>query len=146
MEDDTKPYYVGQHSYFNKPSLILRIKSMLIDSVIIIFLMFIMSLILNFLSIESGNIRGIALLIVILYEPILVTFGGTIGQRTMGLRVVKSKDFKNNNEKRNINPFNSIFRYISKLLLGWISLLTIHSDNYGQAIHDKIGQSIMTFK
>jgi hypothetical protein len=48
--------------------------------------------------------------------------------------------------KTNINIFYSIFRYLSKLLLGWISLLTIHSDDYGRAIHDKIGNSVMTIE
>jgi len=133
-------------SFFNKPSLMLRIKSMLIDSVVIFSLMLIISFILNSLNIESGRVRGLAFLIVLLYEPILITLKGTIGQRIMGLRVINSSFYKEENDRKNINFIFSILRYITKIFLGWISLLTIHSDQYGQAIHDKVGQSIMTFK
>lgn len=132
--------------FFRKPGLILRVKSMLIDSLILIGLMLLISWILNSLNIESGRIRGMALVIVVFYEPILIVFKGTIGQRMMGLRVVKSSKLKENGVKTSINIFNSFVRYLTKILLGWISLLTIHSDNYGQAIHDKLGQSIMTYK
>ena len=80
IEDDRK-------IYFNKPGLIPRIKSMIVDSVVIVGLMLLISSILNFLEIESGAIRGGAFVLVFLYEPILVTIGGTIGQRILGLRV-----------------------------------------------------------
>ena len=81
-----------------------------------------------------------------MYEPILVAFGGTLGQRIMGLSVVHSQSYQSSKEKRNINPLFSFYRYIAKLLLGWISLLTIHSDQYGRVIHDKVGNSIMAFR
>ena len=64
--------------------------------------------------------------------------------KIMGLRVRKFSDVKDGRLYSNINIFYSISRYFSKLLLGWISLLTIHSDDYGRAIHDKIGSSVMT--
>ena len=129
-----------------KPSLILRVKSTIIDSVVIILLMFLSAFVLNSLKIESGEIRLIAMLSIIFYEPIFVTLGGTIGQRIMGLKLIKSSSYKRYGNELNIHILNSFLRYFAKLLLGWISLLTIHSDKYGQAIHDKIGNSIMTYK
>ncbi len=141
-----KEYSMDDQIYFNKPSLVLRIKSTLIDSLVIILLMLVMSSILGILKIESGMLRGICFALVILYEPILVTFGGTIGQRIMGLRVRNFYSYSKNKSTHNINIFYSLIRYFMKILLGWISLLTIHSDNYGQAIHDKTGGSVMTFK
>jgi len=132
--------------YFNKPSLMHRIKSMIIDAVVIIALMMLMSWILGILNIESGMVRGICLGLVILYEPILVSVGGTIGQRLVGLRVRSFSSYSKDKSKRSINFLYSLMRYAIKLMLGWISLLTIHSDDYGQAIHDKIGNSLMTFK
>lgn len=131
---------------FNRPSLLARFKSMLADSVVIIILMIVASTILNTLNIESGLVRGIALGLVFLYEPIMVAIDRTIGQRIMGIRVRNYTKFINESSHQNINIFYSLIRYAGKILLGWISLLTIHSNPYGQAIHDKIGNSVMIFE
>ena len=64
--------------YFNKPSLVLRVKSIMIDSIIIIVLMYIAYLLLDNLGIESGKIRGIALGLIFLYEPVLTAVNRTI--------------------------------------------------------------------
>jgi len=131
---------------FYKPSLLIRIKSTLIDSAVVILLMFVAAFILNSLQVESGTVRGLAMGLIILYEPLFVALGNTIGQKAMGLGVVKSSSLKQSGASENINIFSSILRYLAKIFLGWISLLTIHSDKYGQAIHDKVGNSIMTYK
>jgi len=131
---------------FNRPSLLTRIKSMLADSLVVIALMTIAATILNMLNIESGLVRGITLSIILLYEPIMVAIDRTIGQRIMGLRVRNYAKFINEDTSENITIFYSLFRFAAKILLGWISLLTIHSNTYGQAIHDKVGNSVMTFE
>ena len=64
----------------------------------------------------------------------------------MGIRVRKFKRYKNKKESKNINILSSLLRFTFKLLLGWISLLSIHSDTYGQALHDKISNSLMTIE
>ena len=132
--------------YFNKPSLMLRVKSMLIDTMTFVALMMLMSVILGKIEIVSDNTRMICLGLAVLYEPIFISLGGTIGQRIMGLRVRNSTHFKQDGSRHNINFIYSLIRYVAKIFLGWISLLTIHSSDYGQAIHDKVGNSIMTFK
>ena len=132
--------------YFNRPSLLLRMKSMMIDSLAIIALMYLASVLLNSFEVESGKTRGIFLGLIFLYEPILVTLGSTIGQKIMGLKVRKYSRFLKGNEKRNLNIIDSLMRYSCKLLLGWVSLLTVHSDQYGQAIHDKFGDSVMVIE
>lgn len=131
---------------FNRPYLLTRIKSMLADSVVVIILMIIASIILNALQIESGLVRGITLLLILMYEPIMVTIDRTIGQRMMGLRVRNYEKLADDHAPQNINIFFSILRYLAKVLLGWLSLLTIHSNTYGQAIHDKVGNSVMTYE
>ena len=133
-------------AFFSKPSLTHRFKSMMIDVVVIIFLIFLMSLLLEILSIESGLVRKVCFGLIILYEPILVSIGGTIGQVVMGLRVLNFTKYSEHQSKQRLNIFYSLIRYILKLFLGWISFVTIHSSNYGQAIHDKAGNSLMTFK
>ena len=129
--------------YFNKPSLLVRMKCTMIDTVVFIILMYVVSAILNSLNIESGTIRAFALVIIILYEPIMTSVSRTLGQKIMGIRVRKFTPFVKDKEKLNISIFKSMIRFVSKLLLGFISLLTIHGDSYGQAIHDKLGNSIM---
>ncbi len=147
QEMTTVPDQVEQEEInFNRPSLLARLKSMLADSVVIIILMMIASSILNALDIESGLVRGIALGLVFLYEPIMVAIDRTIGQRIIGLRVRNYSKFINESNHQNINIFYSLIRYVGKILLGWVSLLTIHSNPYGQAIHDKIGNSMMIFE
>jgi len=131
---------------FNRPSLLARIKSMMADSIVIIILMIIAATILNTLHIESGLIRAIALSLILLYEPIMVAIDRTIGQRIMGLRVRNYTKFINEGTSENINILYSLLRFLAKVLLGWVSLLTIHSNTYGQAIHDKLGNSVMTFE
>ena len=131
--------------YFNKPSLIPRIKAMFADTHVIILLMSTITYRLDAANISSGLVRGICFVLVALYEPILVTLGGTIGHRVLGLRVRKFTSFTPSKSEQNINFLYSVIRYIIKILLGWISLLTIHSNEYGQAIHDKLSNSLMTF-
>lgn len=130
---------------FNRPSLLVRIKSMMADSLVIIVLMVIAASILNTLNIESGLIRALALSLIVLYEPIMIAIDRTIGQRIMGLRVRNYSKLLNDDTHENINILYSMIRFIAKILLGWVSLLTIHSNKYGQAIHDKVGGSVMTF-
>jgi len=64
----------------------------------------------------------------------------------MGLKVQKFSFLENENQKSNLNIFSSVIRFFTKILLGWLSLLTIHGDDYGRAIHDKLGDSVMTFE
>lgn len=133
-------------NYFNKPSLVLRVKSIMIDSLVVILLMYLTSIFLDILNVESGKIRGLCLVFILLYEPILVAISRTVGQKVMGLRLRNYNNLIELNKKTNINILSSMIRFIGKITLGWISLLTIHSNVYGQAIHDIIGNSIMTIE
>lgn len=135
-----------EQEYFHRPSLNLRVKAMFVDMVIVISLMYLASLILNLLQIESGVTRGTILGLIFLYEPIAVAFGSTIGQSLMGLRVSQLDNLKTRNIKTNIGFGFSILRYITKILLGFISLLTVHTTVYGQALHDQASASVVSFR
>ena len=132
--------------FFHTPSLNLRVKAMFIDMVIVIVMMYIASLILNLLQIESGTVRASILALVFHYEPIAVSFGSTFGQTLMGIRVSQYNALKESNVTKNIGIGLSLIRYAAKLLFGFISLLTIHSSDYGQALHDKVSASIVGFR
>jgi len=101
--------------------------------------MFIVSGILNYFEQTPNWIRG-ALFIGLwfIYEPLCMTLGGTIGNRILKLRIIK-----NNTSKGNINLFQAYVRFFVKLLLGWISFLTIHMNREKRAIHDFAAGSVM---
>lgn len=131
--------------FFDKPGLMPRIKSTLIDVLVVMALMGVSAALLNGLGVESGSVRGWCFVGVWLYEPLFTALGRTLGQVVMGLRVRRLSDLQKETSQRPISFPASILRYALKVLLGWISLLTIHSDRYGQAIHDKAANSVMVF-
>jgi uncharacterized RDD family membrane protein YckC len=124
------------------PLLIDRIKSTLIDSVLLIVLMFCFSLILNNFKDTPDWVRiFLFTLIFIIYDPLCTSLGCTLGNYIVGLRVRRKKDLS---EK--INIFQAIIRYALKVLLGWISFLTINANKERRAIHDLVVGSIVIVK
>jgi uncharacterized RDD family membrane protein YckC len=78
----------------------------------------------------------------ILYDPIFTSsFGGTIGHMIIGIRVKRERDM----EKNILFPF-AMLRYLAKVLLGWISLLTVTGNEKKRAIHDLIVGSVVIYK
>lgn len=120
------------------PLMLERIQSMLIDSVLIIACMIIFSDILSNFKNVPDWLRAVLLISLFLYEPIATTFGGTIGNNIKGIRIRKNAD-----EAQSINIFQAIIRYFFKLLLGWLSFISIFSSNKKSAIHDIISGTVM---
>jgi uncharacterized RDD family membrane protein YckC len=121
------------------PALSDRIQSTFIDSLFIVFLMFVTSAILDRYEQAPDWIRiTIFVGLWAIYEPLSTSFGGTIGNRIKGLRVRQY-----NNEHQRINIGQAFLRYILKVLLGWISFVTIHSNAQRRAIHDYASGSVM---
>src|ERR1700740_3106563 len=74
------------------PSLLKRIQSGTIDSFLLLVLMLIISLMFDGVESIPGWFRALLFVVIFLvYEPLLMLFGGTIGNRIMGIQV-KSKD------------------------------------------------------
>jgi uncharacterized protein YneF (UPF0154 family) len=76
--------------------------------------------------------------IFIIYEPVCVAFGCTIGNYIKRIRVKKYTDINSR-----INFFQAMIRYTVKVCLGWLSFLTIHSNPSRRAIHDFASGSVM---
>lgn len=74
----------------------------------------------------------------IIYEPLCMTLGATLGNYIKGIRVRKD-----GNTAKRINIFQALIRYPVKLSLGWLSFLTIHSNTKRRAIHDMVSGSVM---
>ena len=121
------------------PQIIDRIQSTFIDTILIVILMFVFASILDRYENAPDWVR-IAMFvgIFIAYEPLCMSLGFTLGNYIKGIRVRKNWD-----TTKRINIFQAIIRYPVKILLGWISFLTIGADPKRRAIHDLVSGSVM---
>ena len=135
-EKEEKPDY---SKVYVLPTIKTRYISILIDGICLLLFALGISALFEKIGDVSGFVRGITFVIVIiLYEPILVTLGCTIGQLFMNIRV---RDFRNPEKK--LSFYLVIFRFIIKIILGWLSFLTVTFNINRRAIHDLASGSIM---
>ena len=121
------------------PDLKDRIQSTFIDGILIIFLMFVFASILDkFEHVPDGVRIAVFVVLFIVYEPLFMTFGCTLGNLIKGIRVRKDAD-----SSKKINILQAIIRFTIKLMLGWLSFLTIGSNPKRRAIHDLVVGSVM---
>ncbi len=126
----------------NYATLPYRIKAAIIDGIIIIVAMYGVVEIFAFFETVPTSLRIITWIsIFILYEPLLVSkLSGTVGHMYVGL-AIKQED----NPSKNISFPSAIFRFIVKILLGWISFLTVSGNVKRKAIHDYAAHSIVLY-
>nr|WP_262509290.1 RDD family protein [Tamlana nanhaiensis] len=130
-------------SAFQFASIFDRVKAAFIDTVILILMMYVFSLIFDSFEPVSEIIKiTIYILLFILYDPLLTALkGGTIGHSILKLGVRKDENY---DEKGKRIPFLiAIIRFILKGTLGWVSLLTISGDKKKKSIHDKAAKSVV---
>jgi uncharacterized RDD family membrane protein YckC len=124
------------------PSLVKRIQSILIDTLLMVVLMFVVAWVMDSIKVEEeqeGLVKAIIFVCIWgVYEPVCMILGSTLGNYLIGIRVRKHSD----NSKR-INIFQAYVRFIVKILLGWISFLTIGMNNERRAIHDLAAGTVM---
>ncbi|MES2773795.1 MAG: RDD family protein [Bacteroidota bacterium] len=121
------------------PQLSERIQSTFIDTILIVLFIFVFSNILEKFENVPDWVR-IAMFagLFIVYEPLCMTLGCTLGNFIKGIRVRKS-----GNTAKRINLLQAIVRYPTKIILGWISFLTINANPKRRAIHDLVSGSVM---
>ena len=121
------------------PQLSERIQSTFINTLLIVALMFLSANLLDKFNNVPDEVRiAIFVGLWIVYEPLCMTIGCTLGNYIKGIRVKKYS-----NTTKRINIFQAIIRYALKILLGWISFLTINTNPKRRAIHDLISGSVM---
>jgi uncharacterized RDD family membrane protein YckC len=123
----------------NYPELKDRIQSTFIDFIFLMVLLFVLASLLDKYENAPDWVR-IAMFVglFIVYEPLSMTFGCTLGNYIKGIRVRKFED-----ASKKINIFQALIRYPIKFLLGWVSFLTISSNPQRRAIHDLFSGSVM---
>ncbi|HNP22043.1 MAG TPA: RDD family protein [Panacibacter sp.] len=121
------------------PDLSERVQSTFIDTVFVVIMCFAFATMLDHYENAPDGLR-IAMFIGIFfaYEPVCQVAGCTIGNYLKKIRVKKYKD-----TSKRLNMIQAMIRYPVKLLLGWISFLTINSNPKRRAIHDLASGSVM---
>lgn len=124
------------------PSLLNRVQAMFFDLWIVIAIVMLLSAyVFEAYEKESENFRILLFFIVVfIYEPVGTMAGGTIGYRTMGMKIRRSDD-----QNKRVNVIQAYGRSVIKLMLGWVSFLTISGDPQRRAIHDKAVGSVVLF-
>jgi hypothetical protein len=121
------------------PSLSDRVQSTFMDGIFIIIMMFLAGTIMDRYENVPDWIRIIVFVgLWAVYEPLCTTLGGTIGNHFKSIRVRNIY-----NVKRRINIGQAFLRYVIKCLLGWLSFLTMHSNQEKRAMHDFAAGSVM---
>ncbi|RZM30317.1 MAG: RDD family protein [Pedobacter sp.] len=116
-----------------------RVQSTFIDTVVVVILMFGVASLLDKFSSPPDWIRIVLFFALFgVYEPVCVAFGCTIGNYLKGIRVRDADD-----QSKRINILAAFLRYILKVLLGWISFLSVQLNPERRAIHDLAAGSVM---
>lgn len=124
------------------PQLQERTKAAMIDSVLLISLIIVTGDLLQWMPNPSPTLKAaLFLLYFVLYEPLLVSIrGGTIGHALAGISI---RRFHYTTEK--INFFAALWRFLLKITLGWISVISYFTNKEGRMIHDKLSGAIMVY-
>jgi uncharacterized RDD family membrane protein YckC len=128
------------------PSLSKRVQSIFIDLLLMIGLMAVSGWIMDKINPEQKEgdewVRAVLFIgIWGVYEPLAMTFGCTLGNYLIKIRVRKHND-----PGRKINLIQAYMRFIVKFFLGWLSFITISFNDEKRAIHDFASGTIMLDK
>jgi len=139
-----KPEPVDFYKDAEFPSIVTRVQALFIDSIIVIVIFFSTAEIIEMSGGAPDWLRGAVLFCSLyLYEPILVsTLGGSLGHLAMGLRV---RGVNHHPDKKLFIIF-ALIRVTFKVLLGWLSFLTVTRNKRRRAIHDILSWSVVIHK
>lgn len=141
-EDVQKPSKLDHSKMYVLPTIKTRYISMLIDILILVLIALAISSLFEMIGKVPGLVKALLFVIVVLlYEPILIASGTTVGQFFMSIRV---RNFRNPDQKLTFHL--AVLRTIVKILLGWLSFVTVTFNVNRRAIHDFASGSIMISK
>lgn len=124
---------------YELPTIKTRYISTLIDFFLVLLISLGISIVFEKMGEVSGLIKGLTFILVfVLYEPILISFGCTVGQLITNIRVREMS-----NPEKHVQLYNAIPRFIIKAILGWISFISITLNVNRRAIHDFMTNTIV---
>ena len=120
-----------------------RLRGMLLDWIVALIVLFGAVLIAS--AVRSDNFSRalgiLALLALLLYEPVLVSLtGGTLGHHFTNLRVVDERN------GGNVSFAKACARVVIKGVLGWYSFVVLAATRRNQAIHDLLTRSTVQIR
>ncbi len=137
LNNFTKHQFIDERLY---PTLMVRLQALFFDLFIVGAIVFNSSR--TFFSDYQGEYMLLKILVffiaLLLYESLANTTGGTLGYRTMGLKI---RRFGELNKKLRFSQ--SFMRSIMKFALGWISFLSLNIDPHRRAMHDKASGALV---
>lgn len=114
-------------------TLLDRTKASMIDTLILIVVTFMIAEILsNFENVPTW-IRVTLFIPIVMYEPVCITLGATLGNLIMNIRIRRSSD-----DSKKLNILRSLIRFFLKLIFGWISYVTVFKNPRKRELHDLI--------
>ena len=121
------------------PTIAKRVQSIFVDLLFIVILMFAAAKIIDLFGDAPDWVRIVLFLgLWGVYEPFCTAYACTIGNYLLKIRVRKI-----NHPAERINLFQAYMRYIFKSSLGWLSFLSVHTNEERRAIHDLVAGSVM---
>jgi uncharacterized RDD family membrane protein YckC len=121
-----------------------RVKAVVIDSVTIVLMMIAVKQTFQLFDEVPDSVRaGAFIFIFFLYDPLCTSiFGRTLGHSANGICVKRESE-----PSKNLNFFAALIRFIAKyFILGWISLITMSTNEKRKAIHDHLVGSVVLYK
>ena len=121
-------------------NLLDRVKAAVVDSIIIIAMMFAASEILALFDTVPNFVRILLFLFIfVLYEPLFISiYGATIGHSKIGVSVRKDSDIT-----KKVSFPVAVIRFLAKAFLGTFSLFTVTGNDKRKAIHDFVANSVV---
>lgn len=123
------------------PKVLDRVQSSFIDMLFLIVLMFAAAHILDGYENVPDWVRICIFVFIIIYEPLFVSLGCTLGNYIKGIRVRQ-----HNNHEKKIGLGRSLLRFPVKSFLGIVSFFTIAGNPQRRAIHDIVSGSVVINK
>jgi uncharacterized RDD family membrane protein YckC len=121
------------------PQLVSRVKSTIIDVVLIIVSLFVITWVLDQFTQVPDWVRVILFIgIWLVYEPLATTLGCTLGNYIAKIRVRRES-----NESKRINLLQAYVRFIIKIIFGWLSFWTILFIEKKRALHDIVPGTVV---
>lgn len=123
------------------PRLIRRIQALLIDGLVLPVAVLGSVVVAAHFDGTGGYAVFFSGLMIFVLGPALVSFtGGTVGHHLRGLRVIHPRS------KKHLNVLSATLRFVFKILLGWLSLITYFTTKRYQSIHDLVSNSVVTLR
>ena len=119
------------------PSLLKRVQSTFIDGILTFIFTGLLVVLASAINDDNVGLKIAAIIIGISYDPLMMAFSRSIGQRITGMKVITA------DSGEAISLFAAYIRYIIKAMLGWLSFVTMHSNTQRRAIHDLAANSVV---